>query len=76
MALPISLVMAGLVPAIHDFIVAQRGKDVDGRDKPGHAGVPNCLHRLPRRSLLAEAHFRIPAAQCARGVQECSAPNS
>jgi hypothetical protein len=27
--------MAGLVPAIHDFL-ARWGKDVDARDKPGH----------------------------------------
>ncbi len=27
------LVMAGLVPAIHDFLYRQ---DVDARDKPGH----------------------------------------
>jgi hypothetical protein len=27
--------MAGLVPAIHDFLVASC-KDVDARDKPGH----------------------------------------
>src|SRR5262245_37437300 len=29
-------VMAGLVPAIHVFIVRQGGKDVDARDKRGH----------------------------------------
>jgi len=29
--------MAGLVPAIHDFLKAKQ--DVDARDKPGHDGV-------------------------------------
>jgi 2-oxoglutarate ferredoxin oxidoreductase subunit beta len=28
--------MPGLVPGIHDFYLF--GKDVDGRDKPGHDG--------------------------------------
>jgi hypothetical protein len=27
--------MAGLVPAVHDFL-ALRKKDVDARDRPGH----------------------------------------
>lgn len=31
-------VMPGLVPGIHAF--AARKEDVDGRDKPGHDGVP------------------------------------
>ena len=30
------LVMAGLVPAIHVFLLHRRFKDVDARDKPGH----------------------------------------
>jgi hypothetical protein len=29
--------MAGLVPAIHDFLLIDR-LDVDARDKPGHDG--------------------------------------
>jgi len=30
-------VMAGLVPAIHVFLLSSRGnEDVDARDKPGH----------------------------------------
>jgi len=29
--------MAGLDPAIHDFLCID-GKDVDARDKPGHDG--------------------------------------
>jgi 2-oxoglutarate ferredoxin oxidoreductase subunit beta len=29
-------VMPGLVPGIHVFLLC--GKDVDGRDKPGHDG--------------------------------------
>jgi len=29
--------MAGLVPAIHDFLVDAR-QDVDAQDKPGHDG--------------------------------------
>jgi hypothetical protein len=32
------LVMAGLVPAIHDFFLTSCGKDVDARVKPGHDG--------------------------------------
>jgi hypothetical protein len=28
--------MAGLVPAIHVFLVDMRSKNVDARDKPGH----------------------------------------
>jgi hypothetical protein len=28
--------MAGLVPAIHDFLSDLDHKDVDARDKPGH----------------------------------------
>jgi hypothetical protein len=31
-------VMAGLVPAIHVFLVFAPVKDVDARDKPGHDG--------------------------------------
>ncbi len=31
-----SLVMAGLVPAIHVFLLTTSFKDVDARDKPGH----------------------------------------
>ena len=30
--------MAGLVPAIHGFLLANASKDVDARDKPGHEG--------------------------------------
>jgi hypothetical protein len=30
-----SVVMAGLVPAIH-VLLFERAKDVDARDKPGH----------------------------------------
>jgi hypothetical protein len=40
----VSLRIPGLVPAIH-ALDAQLGKDVDGRDKPGHDGV--CLHSPP-----------------------------
>jgi hypothetical protein len=32
------LVMPGLVPGIHVFLIVARKKDVDGRDKPGHDG--------------------------------------
>jgi hypothetical protein len=32
----VQIVMAGLVPAIHDFEVS---KNVDARDKPGHDGA-------------------------------------
>ncbi len=32
------LVMPGLVPGIHDFLLAAK-QDVDGRDKPGHDGL-------------------------------------
>jgi hypothetical protein len=28
--------MAGLVPAIHDFLRAKKKKDVDAWEKPGH----------------------------------------
>jgi hypothetical protein len=31
-------VMAGLVPAIHAFLVFVVAKDVDARDQPGHDG--------------------------------------
>src|SRR5262249_3480059 len=37
LATPCSVVMAGLVPAIHVF-VAQKKKDVDARHKAGHDG--------------------------------------
>jgi len=30
--------MAGLVPAIHDFLPADARQVVDARDKPGHDG--------------------------------------
>ena len=36
------VVMAGLVPAIHDFLsydAPLNGKSVDGRHKPGHDGM-------------------------------------
>jgi hypothetical protein len=33
--LPVELVMPGLVPGIHAFLIFEP-KDVDGRDKPGH----------------------------------------
>jgi len=33
---PIMLVMAGLVPAIHAMPAEQSKKDVDARDKRGH----------------------------------------
>ena len=42
--------MAGLVPAIHVFLVSLR-KDVDARDKPGHDGLrnmPATVARAPR----------------------------
>jgi hypothetical protein len=33
----LNLVMPGLVPGIHVFLL-WHGEDVDGRDKPGHDG--------------------------------------
>ncbi|CCD95085.1 exported hypothetical protein [Bradyrhizobium sp. ORS 375] len=40
----LSVVMAGLVPAIH--VERHTGNDVDARDKPGHDGVTNWSPRL------------------------------
>ena len=34
-----TVVMPGLVPGIHVFIFRSAGKDMDGRDKPGHDAV-------------------------------------
>ena len=44
-----SVVMAGLVPAIHVF--AWREKDVDHRDKPGDDGVGSNVGKA-RRALV------------------------
>ncbi len=33
--------MPGLVPGIHVFLYVLTKQDVDGRDKPGHDGIPS-----------------------------------
>jgi hypothetical protein len=40
-----SLVMAGLVPAIHVFVTA-RTKDVDARHKAGHDDIDGCVRLI------------------------------
>ncbi|WP_148287910.1 hypothetical protein [Rhodopseudomonas sp. B29] len=40
-------VMAGLVPAIHEYRISSK-KDVDGRDEPGHDGVISVIDQLLR----------------------------
>jgi hypothetical protein len=45
-----SVVMPALVAGIHVFAAAQHGKDVDGRDKPGH-DTCNVLRREPLASM-------------------------
>jgi hypothetical protein len=52
--MPIFLVMAGLVPAIHVFLEIG-AEEVDARDKPGHdelessrrSGLPICSSKRP-----------------------------
>jgi hypothetical protein len=53
----LSLVMAGLVPAIHVFVLRKR-EDVDARHKAGHDDVVG----LKRYAWLATA---LPIAACA-----------
>jgi hypothetical protein len=40
--------MPGFMPGIHVFMASGLGKDVDGRDKPGHDEAPYCLVFLSR----------------------------
>jgi hypothetical protein len=44
--------MAGLVPAIYVFAVAQK-QDVDARDEPGHDAVDASLSNKARRSFTS-----------------------
>jgi hypothetical protein len=51
--------MAGLVPAIHDFLSALKiSKGVDVRDKPGHDGV--LFERSAMRGYCAVRRFIAP----------------
>jgi hypothetical protein len=58
--------MPGLVPGIHAFSFT--GKDVDGRDKPGHDGdMQNrrrCYHFLPMRLNAASTTFSGVMPKC------------
>jgi hypothetical protein len=55
--------MPGFMPGIHVFRHSQ-GKDVDGRDKPGHDVETHCLsfvmpaHSRPCLSIVMPAHSR------------------
>jgi hypothetical protein len=51
--------MPGLVPGIHVLISSQ--KDVDGRDKPGHADAAT------PRSQARDRHMRKPSIAVAEG---------
>jgi len=46
--------MPGLVPGIHVFLLCQRCKDVDGRDKPGH----DEFYRLTTDAALRQRSLR------------------
>src|SRR6476661_3058266 len=77
------LVMAGLIPAIHDFLLSQY-QDVDARDKRGHdegAGHPSALNgRVNRLSIAASiviAPLRIAATAFDTGISTwCEAASS
>jgi hypothetical protein len=47
-----SLVIAGLVPAIHDFMVVDELKDVDARSRAGHDGVSGYSPEGPARTIF------------------------
>ena len=54
--------MAGLVPAIHDFLSALKiSKGVDARDKPGHDGV--LFERSAMRVSRGPAVYRPPKSK-------------
>jgi hypothetical protein len=46
--------MAGLVPAIHVFLLRQP-KNVDARDKPGHDDLLNSLSRYSSTNVTVSA---------------------
>jgi hypothetical protein len=52
--------MPGLDPGIHDFLC--RGKDVDGRDKPGHDEGLSIALSYAKLSINA---FNLGAHRCA-----------
>jgi hypothetical protein len=47
--------MAGLVPAIHDFLRRSIKKDVDARDKPGHDGSKDFASLMDMTSRSRDA---------------------
>jgi hypothetical protein len=48
--------MAGLVPAIHDFL-DDGSKDVDARDKPGHDSLAYAFFSFSRSRMLPRIPF-------------------
>ena len=62
--------MPGPVPGIH--VLGAAGRDVDGRDKPGHDGdsrvFNNPLRQPPRLQLLHQQQRRLGQA-VARAIQ-------
>jgi hypothetical protein len=68
-------VMAGLVPAIHVFLVTTQHKDVDARIKSGHdglvcVGVSTPDTPSPSRRIIRASFLKIPAL-ANRGRREC-----
>src|SRR5712672_4280484 len=54
----VSVVMAGLVPAIHAFV--RSSKDVDARDKPGYDGILKQTSLIDRfDNALRRGRFRL-----------------
>src|SRR5437764_4761365 len=69
--------MAGLVPAIHVYLGG--GKDVDGRDEPGHDGVESCSTNGVLMAQLTDDCFAfsgplLPVAEAERLIAERIAP--
>src|SRR5438445_3470268 len=65
--------MAGLVPAIHVYLGG--GKDVDGRDEPGHDGVESCSTNGLVMAQLTDDCFAfsgplLPVAEAERLIRE------
>jgi urease subunit beta len=57
--------MPGLVPGIHAFLAFEYGKDVDGRDKPGHDSVEFWEVRtmIPGELFIREGEIELNAGR-------------
>jgi urease subunit beta len=57
--------MPGLVPGIHAFLAFECGKDVDGRDKPGHDSVEFWEVRtmIPGELFISEGEIELNAGR-------------